>query len=299
MSSLVFDDFNRMRNLVGAVVVSYKPSLELLQNVTLLIGQVDHVVVVDNTQDSDVFPALMNLERLQGCTVIRNNKNLGIAAALNIGFYEAMRLGFPWVLTFDQDSQISEGYVEAMFSGISAAKNRSRIGILFPRYLDKKLRIEIPMNRNAKGEAVGCWTSGSMIESAVFKSVGLFEEQLFIDFVDYEYCMRMRLMGFELIECPKAILLHSLGRITLHRLLGTITNHNPKRRYYITRNRLVLIRRYFRMDREWSITELKDLIMDSLRVLLAEDRKLAKAGYMLRALYDGALNRLGQRVVME
>jgi rhamnosyltransferase len=111
----------------------------------------------------------------------------------------------------------------------------------------------------------------------------------------------MRAKGFKLIECRDATLVHSLGRITLHRLLGrelVITNHSPKRRYYINRNRLVLIKRYFFKNREWVLAEMKELVIGSIIILLIEDKKMAKAGYMIRALFDGALNRLGQRVAL-
>jgi rhamnosyltransferase len=284
---------------VAAVVITYHPPAAILQNIAALAAQVDLVVIVDNTPGSDAVAVLNELEHSPRCTVFRNGKNLGIASALNIGIRHAVSLGFTWILTMDQDSRVSNGYVEAMLSGYEGAASHSRVGMLCPRYLDSRLNVEIPKLRAANGEISGCMTSGSMIEALTFELLGPFEEPLFIDYVDYEYCVRMRLLGFKIIECPQAVLLHSLGRITVHRILGRelpVTNHNPKRRYYINRNRLVLVRRYFRKDRDWALTELKAMVMDSMMILWVEDHKFAKAGYMLRALYDGMLNRLGQRV---
>ena len=284
---------------VAAVVIAYHPPAAILQNIAALAAQVSHVVVVDNTPSSKASDVLRELERDRACTVIRNGKNLGIAAGLNIGIRHAIAQGFSWILTLDQDSRVSDKYVEAMMAGYEEAAGHSRVGMLCPLYLDSRLNIEIPKLRGSDGNITGCLTSGSMIQAAVFELLGPFEEPLFIDYVDYEYCMRMRLMGFKIIGCRDAVLLHSLGHITLHRILGRelpVTNHNPKRRYYIHRNRLVLIRRYLASDKDWAITELKALVLDSMMVLWAEDKKIAKAGYMLRALYDGMLNRLGQRV---
>ena len=284
---------------VAAVVIAYHPPAAILQNIAALAAQVSHVVVVDNTPGSNGTGVLHDLEHSTDCTVIHNGKNLGIAAALNIGIRHAVAQGFSWILTMDQDSRVSDGYVEAMLVGYEEAASHLHVGMLCPRYLDSRLNIEIPKLRAANGEIAGCMTSGSMIEASTFELLGPFEETLFIDYVDYEYCVRMRLSGFKIVECRDAVLLHSLGRITVHRILGRelpVTNHNPKRRYYIHRNRLVLIRRYFWKDRDWALTELKGLMFDSAMVLFFEDHKTAKAGYMLRALYDGMLNRLGQQV---
>ena len=258
-----------------------------------------HGDAIDNTPCCDTTDVLNDLERLPACTVIRNNRNLGIAAALNIGIRYAIAQGFTWILTLDQDSQIPEGYVEAMLSNCAQASEQSRVGMLCPRYMDVNVNVEIPKLRNSEGEIIGCMTSGSMIQAETFLFLGPAEEDLFIDYVDYEYCLRMRANGYKLIECPDATLLHSLGRATLRRILGRelmITNHNPKRRYYINRNRLVLIKRYCFKDREWALAKLKSLVLDSIMVLMVEEDKLAKAGYMLRAVFDGMFNRLGPRV---
>ena len=128
---------------------------------------------------------------------------------------------------------------------------------------------------------------------------GTMEDAFFIDYVDLEYCLRMRAAGFKVIECPKAILAHSLGHITQHKIFNKnfyTTNHNAKRRYYITRNRLVLMRRYFSKDREWAIAEFKGMAFETVKILLAEQDKASKVRYMVRGIYDAIFNRLGPRV---
>ncbi|MGC1781919.1 MAG: glycosyltransferase family 2 protein [Acidobacteriaceae bacterium] len=285
--------------MVCGVVISYNPSAAILANIELLHRQVGHVVVVDNTPSAHVADVLKDLENLDGCTVIRNGKNLGIAAALNIGIRHAISLGFPWIITFDQDSRVGDGFVAAMLAAYRGAAKHAKVGILCPRYLDARAGVFLPTYRAANGDVFACMTSGSMIHADTFRSMGPMEERLFMDYVDYEYCLRMRLQGFKVIESPEAILQHSLGRIGYEKFLGrrmSTTNHSPQRRYYINRNRLVLIRRYLFRDTQWASRELKSLIKDSAKVVLLEKQKTAKAGYMLRALFDGLFNRLGQRV---
>ncbi len=103
-------------SLVCAVLISHFPPREVLTNVALLIDQVAHVVIVDNTPASEPSPVIRSLENNSRCTVIRNGENRGIAAALNTGIRCAIALGYQWVVTFDQDSRIGDGYIASMFS---------------------------------------------------------------------------------------------------------------------------------------------------------------------------------------
>ncbi|HWF65915.1 MAG TPA: glycosyltransferase family 2 protein [Acidobacteriaceae bacterium] len=286
-------------HLIGAVVVSYNPSREILRNVAILSGQVGHVVVVDNTPSTNAQSVIDELEQRGGCTVIRNKKNLGIATALNIGIRAAISKGAVWIVTFDQDSHIGDGFIDAMLATYREAMLHSKVGILCPRYKDARLGVFLPMRRAANGDISGCFTSGAMTHADTFRSMGLMEEALFIDYVDHEYCLRLRCAGYKIVECPEAILQHSLGRITSRVLLGKtalLTNHSPRRHYYISRNRLTMIERYLFKDKEWALREIKGLLMDSVKVVLLEKQKLSKACYILRGLFDSLFGRMGLRV---
>ncbi len=285
--------------MVCGVVVSYYPSEKVLGNIELLRRQAGRVVVVDNTPQAHAPAILNDLERLGGCTVVRNNKNLGMAAALNIGIRHAISLGFEWIITFDQDSQIPDKYIEGMLSTYHKLSNPTQAGILCPRYEDTRLGILLHTHRAKNGDVFACMTSGSMIHAETFRLFGDMDERLFIDYVDLDYSLRLRAAGLKVIECPDAVLTHSLGRITQHKLLWkpfTTTNHSAKRRYYITRNRLIVYKRYLFKDSEWVIADFKGLIVETAKILLVEKDKLAKAGYMLRAVFDAAFGRMGKRV---
>lgn len=288
-----------MKTQVCGVVISYKPSSDLLKNVQLALSQLAHVIIVDNTPTEDTPEVLNGLGQRQSCTIIRNQRNLGIATALNIGIRHAMASGFVWVITLDQDSWMREGYVEEMLSTHRKAAEHTRVGMLCPRYEDARLGRVDAAPRALNGEVFICITSGAMIRSETFDLLGPMEDDFFIDSVDHEYCLRMRRAGLKIIECPGAILVHSLGRITEHALLGRnfpTSNHSARRRYYITRNRLVLMRRYFSKDREWTVSDLKRMVKETAIVFLFERARLSKAKFMMLGFWDAAFNRLGPRV---
>ena len=281
------------------VVIAYKPSREILQNVATLSGQVGHILVIDNTPSTDSGGVVDELEQRPECTVIRNGKNLGIADALNIGIRLAISLGSEWIFTFDQDSQISDGYVEKMLAAHEEASKESKVGMVFPAYQDAQLGHTYSLPKSAKGGVLVGMTSGALLSKDAFNFVGPMESKFVIDQVDHEYCLRMRSLGLRLIDCPHAVLIHSLGRITFHSLWGrkfATSNHSAKRRYYITRNRLILMKRYLYKDPEWVNYDLHKIPMETLTLLLFERDRLLKAIYMVRAAFDATFERLGQRV---
>ena len=90
-------------------------------------------------------------------------------------------------------------------------------------------------------------TSGSLVRLAALQKTGLFDERLFIDSVDHDFCLRSRARGLLVVEASDQVMDHSLGNITRHRFFWrtvNCTNHSPLRRYYITRNQLEAIRRH-------------------------------------------------------
>ena len=86
------------------------------------------------------------LEQRPECTVIRNGKNLGIATALNIGAQQVISLGCGWIITFDQDSRIGEGY-PGLISAYIESSDPSKIGVVSPVYRDARLAVVCPFER--------------------------------------------------------------------------------------------------------------------------------------------------------
>src|SRR6185437_6681202 len=107
-----------------AIIVTFHPSPALVGNVELLKPQVSEIVIVDNGSGESSATMLRELEKQSGIRVIWNGKNLGIAAALNIGVRHAAAGDYPWVLTFDQDSTVTPEFVQKMLGAYEAAEGR-------------------------------------------------------------------------------------------------------------------------------------------------------------------------------
>ena len=190
MSSQSDKIVSKMRNAsVCGVVVTFRPSPQVFKNLEVLGEQVGHTVVVDNTPGAE--NVLVDLERLEFCIVIRNKINLGLGEALNIGIRKAIALGCEWIFTFDQDSQITDGYVEKMLAAHEEASRNSRVGMVFPAARDARLGFTYSPPRSTNGDVLVGMTSGALLHREVFTSVGPMESQFVIDQIDFDYCLRM------------------------------------------------------------------------------------------------------------
>ena len=282
---------------VSAVIVSYNPSADVLANIAALRPQVDSIVVVDNGSSEQNLAMLRRGRSEFDFELIENGCNLGIAAALNIGIREAKAKGCFWVALFDQDSTVEPGFIDLMREAYESSANPSQVGIVCPAYLDRLTGITLPLPRSKAGEVVATPTSGSLIPVERFDKLGPFNESLFMDYVDVEFSLRNRRAGYSIVQSSQAVLHHSMGRITRHRVFGrwfTSTNHSAARRYYITRNRLWLLA-CFLGDWSWSPQETRSVILETIKIVLVEHDRLAKLKSIALGFADALGGRMGKR----
>ncbi len=232
---------------VCAVLVTYHPSIAMLGNLPNVMAEVQGLVVVDNGSGGAELDRLRAARRELGFQLIENGKNLGIAEALNQGARWAKAEGYPWVLLLNQDSRMIDGFVDSMFKSWHSHPRRRDIASLHPLYKHQLLGCRPMAPRARDGAALWCMTSGALMPTWAFDTIGWFASEFFIDWVDIEYCFRIRKAGYLIVESPEAILLHDPGQSAPALILGFSfwpSHHSAVRRYYMSRNRVVVFRKY-------------------------------------------------------
>jgi rhamnosyltransferase len=224
---------------VLAVVVSYNGSSKIRRTVDALRPQVGHVHIVDNGSEEESAAVLDALERVSGVSVERLGENRGIGHALNRGVLRAREMGFAWLLTMDQDSLVDPTFVSAFQA---AVEQDSACVCLAPTTAYNGRIPDQPF-----GEVGYAITSGNLVRLSVFDSVGLYDEGLFIDCVDFDFSLRVRRAGYAVHRVPAAVMHHQLGEaVDVPRFVSKYyASHSPVRRYYMYRNYLYLAERYF------------------------------------------------------
>lgn len=286
---------------IHAILITYHPSDRVLNTVRDAAEQADHVIVVDNSSTESARNLLTQAfaPHTDRFTLIFNPVNLGVAAALNIGMRTAQVGKAHWVLTLDQDSRLTSGMVAALIAAWEAMprEQRSQIGVLAPQTVsaDKTPSENTSAPIANWREVETAITSGCMICLEAWQAVGGFNEALFIDYVDHEFCFRLRWNGWRVVQCPDAWLIHRIGNAEHRRLFGreiTVNQHPPVRSYYIMRNGLYFWRAFpepsafIRADKRNTLTLL-------LKALTVEPQRRERLSLFWRGYRDYRAGRFG------
>lgn len=268
------------RNDVAAGIVSYNPDIsKLKENINCIINQVSRVYIYDN--GSANINELSSLISTYGDAVslYKSYDNNGVARALNALCSFAINDGFNWIVTLDQDSVAPPDLVKIEQSCI----NRQDIAIVSPKIVYKGNEEFAPKDTGIQKKK---WviTSGSLMNLKAYSKIGGFDNQLFIDGIDFDYCVRAGRYGFIILVDNDVILHHELGNLKCRRLFGKtifISNHRPERYYYMSRNAVYLSNNLH--DKDPRMLPYKLLF----KTFFFEKDKLAKINMIIKGIHDG------------
>lgn len=289
------------RSEVFAVIVTYNIGRAIHRCFDAIKDQVEHVLIIDNASDESTRRELNALAASDSVTVIFNDRNEGVAHAYNQAVHWAHGKGYQWILTLDHDSVATPGMVDKL---VEAYANLERHGIYntgvvganafdenHQHFLSYQPRDEggLPIE---DGEVI---SSGSLIPLRIFNEVGLFNEDLFIYYVDTDFCRRLARGGFRIFANPEAVLLHKEG-LKLRRKflwLSAYYDHYGKvARYYLTRNTIYLMKK-----RSFSLSDLywisRRLCKDHVKILLFDEERFSTLWFSLMGLLDGLRGKVG------
>lgn len=268
---------------VAGVVILYNPTEGVIENINSYLTQIGFLFIVDNSEKLNSFVA--NFYSLNtNVKFIYNNANLGIAASLNIGAKEAIEKGYTYLLTMDQDSKATPDMINTM---LEAQKHFQDIGLVSPFHVNKFETKKIPLATYSTELVVQA--SGNLLNLDVYKLVGPFLEEFFIDYVDTEYCLRLNQNNFKIIRANTAILFHNEANISEKVFLGKKIfphNHSAFRLYFKTRNRFYLRKLYKRYFPKYFKFDFSLFINMFIKIILFEDNKFDKIKYAIRGYRD-------------
>jgi rhamnosyltransferase len=286
---------------ICAIVVTFHPDRELPLRIEKVTKQVDRIVILDNGSGENSSQQLRTLGGTLGIHLILNSRNEGVAHALNQGMRWAESQGCDWALTLDQDTLVADDFVQTLSNIYDSVPENKKPAIIGSNYIDPIKGNQFAAfdgnNDSAWKEVKTVITSGSLISLSAYRAIGPFREELFIDCVDFEYCLRARGKGFHVIMACRPLMQHGIGATTLHKLpwkrTGT-SNHSAIRRYYMTRNQIVLAREYLGREPVWMLSALYRHLKDLILMCFFEKDVFHKLRFTILGLLDGITLNFGR-----
>lgn len=275
---------------ISATIIWYNPDNENIENIKTYINYFEKLFIIDNSKNSNK-ELISALENTKVEYIYNNGKNLGISKALNLACKRAKSKGFSWILTMDQDSSFDLKNIEEYLKIFSQIKN-DNIGIISPNHVLKN-----DITKLEKDEMFidtdHVMTSGNLLNLEVWEKVGQFDENLFIDEVDSEMCYRMIEKGYQIKQLNKIKMYHELGNLEKRNFFFkkiSILNHNYVRKYYITRNKFYMFKKY----KKYRMRYVYYILNDFFKVIFYEKDKLRKLKYMFKGINDFFQNKMGE-----
>lgn len=207
-------------------------------------SQVEAVVIVDDGDSAEHWTRLRRwFDRESDVVLIHHASNRGIAAALNTGLDRAAKMGFTHAALLDDDTVPAPGMVVALMGMLDSEEGYGQaiVGTRHTSSAFEEARSEEP---DRSREVPSVITAGSLMPLTVFRNVGPFREELFIDYVDHEYSLRARACGVRIVQCAGAGMEQRIGEAQDTRLGHLRSIHSPARTYYFFRNSLVVALEY-------------------------------------------------------
>lgn len=270
-----------------ACVILYNPDDRLIENINTYLRYVDKLLVYDNSEESYAH-MFHGHEREFDIIYHYLDGNQGIASALNLACREAIQLRYHWILTMDQDSSFkSDDY----FRIFNKQDDKDIAAIYAPIHVDEY------QTDTQVVDVLFAMTSGNLLNLRIFEELGGFEDKLFIDEVDHDYCLRAKCKGYAIRKICVSIN-HSVGKHRELHLFGRheiFFIHSPTRLYYIVRNNLYIFDKYASSFPEL-IQQRRKMLRKSVLGNLVFDmwRAPQKIWYVLKGMYHYRQKRFGK-----
>ncbi|MBU1131442.1 glycosyltransferase family 2 protein [Patescibacteria group bacterium] len=205
------------------------------------------IIIVDNNSADDSVDFIKKKYPQVG--LLPQAKNVGFARGNNIGINYAGERGFDYVMLLNQDTIITQGYLDELVSKIEAD---NRIAAVQPKlllYPEKDLinslgnvihylgfgytcghRKKIQDTRYENQKVNYCSGAACLIKMEALKKIGLFNDDLFMYHEDLDLGWRIRMAGFQNIIVPEAVVYHQYE-----------FSRSIKKYYYMERNRYIVL----------------------------------------------------------
>ena len=263
------------------------------------------IVMVDNGSNCGLAKWLEN--RTDGpIDLLELAENRGIAAAQNIGIQRAKEHGARFVLLMDQDSIPAHDMVDILVASLIERPSSAAAG---PRYLDTRQNNPPPFIRILGLHLTRCAcstddsvvpvdyliSSGCLIPMTVLDKVGPMREDLFIDYVDIEWGLRARHLGYQSYGVCSAHMKHLLGDSPIVFLGKKFPSHSPLRHYYHFRNAVLLYKESW-IPLNWKVVDGRRLCLKYVFYSVFARPRLYHWWMMSRGVWHGLTGKSGRLV---
>lgn len=287
------DSRSQILRKLAVIIVRYENNEEIFKNEIINLSQYIQVYVYDNSKES------INFNNENYIYYYHDKGNGGLAKAINHCVDGALKDGHEYAVYFDQDSTIDLEIIEKLFNSYKNLKSKyNNLFVLGPQptmangenYPIRVLK-NIFENNFSASEII---TSGMTFMLKDIKDIGCFDEDLFLDMVDFDICWRA-VENDKLVVVDKDIKMsHEVGMNTIKIPFKILPISSPMRNYYQMRN-ILYCALYKHKKSKWTIAYymLRRLVNVIINLLFVDQRVL-RLKYNILGIRDALSKNMGK-----
>ncbi len=224
------------------LIVTFSPDINLLYLINEIKKQSFTFIIVDNSIKQNEFISHIIKDNPKLYFISNNNIN-GISRAYNEGFKLAINLGYDFVITIDQDSLIGDDLINNYNKCINNINYNTKTFGAIGVSQNKQNFESLAYNRTYE-----LINSGTIISTTAFKNISGYDELYFIDNVDFDFFLRLKLNGYLTYKLSNYSITHKLGIPTVFKILFFKTSLNiysSERLFYYSFSNIIFLRKNF------------------------------------------------------
>jgi rhamnosyltransferase len=290
-------------NSILSVIICFHPNVKKLNRLITSIEAGVGQIILFNNGGLDESELIIKSSKV---IVESRGQNIGLAAALNIGCDIAVKNGIKFLIAFDQDSNPGEGMIPILQAELLEWHAKDpRVVAIGPQLVDERggKRVTSPFVQFRRfgfnkwsGDGVQSVsqliTSGCMIDLRIWDKTNRFDDKLFIDFVDNNWCWRMIRKGHIILGTTSVSMPHEISERIEKRINFSTNTYSPERRYFQVRNAVYHLF-YESLSMAQKIYVLKALVVTFTSAQISDEYRMRSILQCLRGLLHGVAKKLG------
>ncbi|UBQ38087.1 glycosyltransferase [Acinetobacter johnsonii] len=295
-----------MQNFMVVVVTFNRKQLLLqcLQALSAQTQQPSKILIVDNASTDGTIETLQQNGWLEQSNIqlIKLKENTGGAGGFSAGMQYAFEQGADYVWMMDDDAMSHPTALEEIIRYAtpehiygSLAVNGEDTAWATTLLADNKtvhLKNQVP----ELAEVQSLPFLGFLTSKEIYQNIGLPDASYFIAADDVEYCMRAQHAGHKIFICGQSQIEHPISDRYEFNFLGkkiTCLNLVAWKRYYDTRNRLLIAKKYYGF--KYYTQTIPASFIRLFAALLNEKNRLKQVKAFFAGFYDGVFHNTGRR----
>jgi rhamnosyltransferase len=287
-----------MNSSTAVIKVLFEVSEINYDEVVHLTSVFKYFVVVNNSsvELSNPFNEIPNFE------VYNNYNRGGLSGAYNMALAGLNKYNPEFILFLDDDTsyiQLLKLFDAKFYSNF----NNPFIAAVSPMYIDSKSKTKgshfllkkysfsrIPRDYIGISSVSFMINSCSVWRHECIKKIGKYDENLKVDHIDTDFCLRAIKHGYSLILDSNYVFMHTIGNRISYNIFNKkyrSGNHSSKRREMIMKNSILVFRKHAKAFPILSYIILERVIYEFIGIIIAENNKLEKIKMSLKGLYLG------------